>query len=321
MSELDDYIKAVFGVEPDIFQSSLELSPGSQGAISGAISEILLKNQLERSGFEVIRIKEKPSGGNDAKNQEARGDFYVRRKGSKKNEWWVIESKGLKSNSEFRGGKLDCAEKVYKFLKSRTFDIKDSKKTYATGYAKYTKAKESWESKNKGKTYPVFSWTTEFPGPDSYDLDNLWKNEIELKKWAYSLPDHCFTEESYRNGCGAISILETHQPSKRISPIAGIDQAAPLVTDFNVMAVDLFFRTRVHEFVFMDSKKIAHSPTSPEHLYQNYTIDILVPNLKSTPVITFPWFRTFEELLNATSPIPQQMDLTQIDGRMNKRNE
>jgi len=321
MSKLDDYIIDVFGVKPEIFQNALELSPGSQGAISGAISEILLKNHLEQSGFEVIRIKEKPSGGNDAKNEEARGDFYVRPKESSKNEWWVIESKGLKSNSEFRGGKLDCAEKVFKFLRSRTFDIKDSKKIYESGYSKYKKAKETWERKHKGKTYPIFSWTTEFPGPESYDLTNLWKNEQELKKWAFSLPKHCFSEESYRNGCGAISILETHQPSKRTSPIAGIDQAAPLVNDFNVMAVDLFFRTHEHEFVFMNSKKIAHSPTSPEHLYQNYTIDILVPNLKDVPVISFPWFRTFKELIDATSPVPQPLDLTQVDGRMNRRAE
>jgi hypothetical protein len=43
----------------------------------GAISELLLKNYLEELGYEVLRIKEKPAGGNNAKNSEARGDLTI----------------------------------------------------------------------------------------------------------------------------------------------------------------------------------------------------------------------------------------------------
>jgi len=65
----------------------------------------------------------------------------------------------------------------------------------------------------------------------------------------------------------------------------------------------------------MCSEEISHSPTSPEHLYQNYTIDILVKELKETPVIQRPWYRTLEECIKITNPSFRKLDKTQIDNR------
>lgn len=62
---------------------ALRSSPSANGYIMGAVSELLLKQYLESLGYEVLRIKEKPAGGNNAKNSEARGDFYIRKKGEK----------------------------------------------------------------------------------------------------------------------------------------------------------------------------------------------------------------------------------------------
>jgi hypothetical protein len=314
--ELVSYVQKTFGVSETVFQNALELSPGSQGSISGAISEILLKRHLESRGFETLRIKEKPGGGNDAKNAEARGDFYFRPKGSTKDEWWVIESKGLKSNSEFRGGKLDSPSKVFNFLKGRLFDPERTKKsTYASGLDRYMKEKAKWEAGHRGKTFPSFNWDKNFPGAESFDLSGIWKSIGELETWVESLPAERFSEESYRDRCGAITILETHQPSQREAPITGKKQAAPLVSDFNVMAVDLFFRTGEHTFAFMNSCQIAHSPTSPEHLYQNYTIDILVPGIKDDPKVNAPWYLDIDSLIAQTSPAPRPLDKTQLDNR------
>ncbi len=254
---ISDSILKHFGVDERVFLEALKSSPSAQGYIAGAISEVLLKEYLEAKGYEVIRIKEKPSGGNNAKNYEARGDFYIRKQGNKEDKWLVIESKGLKSNSEFRGGKLDSPEKVFKFLKVRVFNAKKTKKTiYEKGYATYKKVKKLWEKKNRGKTFPEFKWDKNFPGPDCYNLENLWKNEADLKEWVYSLGKDSFTEDAYRKVNGAITILETHQPSKRVGIKTGIDQAAPLVYDFNIMSVDLFLRTGKHEFVFMNGEEI-----------------------------------------------------------------
>ncbi len=314
--ELSNYIDLTFGVSELVFQSALEMSPGSQGAISGALSEILLKQKLEEKGFEVLRIKEKPSGGNDNKNAEARGDFYFRPSGSMQDEWWVIESKGLKSNSEFRGGKLDASSKVFNFLNSRIFDESRSLDSiFESGYQRYEKERKSWESSHRGKKFPRFNWNKSFPGAESFNLSGIWSDSSELKKWTESLSPERFTESAYRNRCGAVAILETHQPSQRLAPIKGEKQAAPLVSDFNVMAVDLYFRTGEHSFVFMNSEEIAHSPTSPEHLYQNYTIDILVPGVKDKPRIARPWYDDINLLLKLSEPKPRPLDVSQLDRR------
>jgi hypothetical protein len=313
---IDQNILKHFGVNEETFIEALKSSPSAQGYIAGAVSEVLLKEYLERKGYEVIRIKEKPSGGNNAKNCEARGDFYIRKNKSKLDKWLVIESKGLKSNSEFRGGKLDNPEKVFKFLRNRVFNVAKTKETiFNKGFATYSKTKESWERKNKGKKFPDFKWNHNFPGAECYNLDGIWKNEAGLKKWVFSLDKYCFSEDAFRNSKGAISILETHQPSKRIGIKTGIDQAAPLVYDFNIMSVDLYLRTGKHEFVFMNSQEISHSPTSPEHLYQNYTIDILVNGIKNQPIIQRPWYLDIEDCISKTKPIYRPIDRSQIDNR------
>ena len=64
----------------------------------------MFKEYADSIGYESLRIKEKPEGGNNAKSEDARGDFYIRKKGSLKDEWLVVECKGVKSNSEKRSG-------------------------------------------------------------------------------------------------------------------------------------------------------------------------------------------------------------------------
>lgn len=313
---INNFISKHFGVDERIFIEALTMSPSAQGYIAGAVSEVLLKDYLEAKGYEVIRIKEKPSGGNNAKNYEARGDFYIRKQGNKDDKWLVIESKGLKSNSEFRGSKLDSPGKVFKFLRGRVFNDAKTKKTiFKRGYLTYLKTKKAWEKKNRGKKFPEFKWDKNIPGPECYSLENIWKNEDSLKRWVDSLDKHSFTEEAYRNIDGAIAILETHQPSKRIGIKTGIDQAAPLVYDFNIMSVDLFLRTGKHEFVFMNGEEISHSPSSPEHLYQNYTIDILVKGKKNKPIVQAPWYSDINDCIVKTSPVYRQIDQSQVDNR------
>ncbi len=314
--EIQEFIEKRFGVTITVFLQALQSSPSANGYIMGAISELLLKHHLESLGYEVLRIKEKPAGGNNAKNNEARGDFYIRKKGEIKNEWLVIECKGLKSNSEFRGSKLDNKDKLFRFLKPLAFPKPDAKqKTYDKGLNAYTKTKNEWEKKNPDKTFPPFTWVLETAGAFSVYLEGIWKTEQDLKTWIDNQPDEVFTEQAYRNAVGVITILETHQPSKRIGQITQINQAAPLVKDFNIMAVDLFLRTGRHKFAFMNSEKISHSPTSPEHLYQNYTIDVLIKDKKVQPIFTPPWYNDLEKLIQETKPTPREIDESQLDIR------
>jgi hypothetical protein len=79
-------------VDEEVLGQALLSSPNARGYIIGAISELLLKAELESKGFLVRRIKEKWEG-----PKLHHGDFYISRD---KKRWFVVESKGLKSNSE-----------------------------------------------------------------------------------------------------------------------------------------------------------------------------------------------------------------------------
>lgn len=317
MDDLNNYIQANFGVDISTLLGALKESPSSRGYIIGAISEFLLKQLLENTNFEVYRIIEKPSGGFDAKSEEARGDFYIRKKGIKEDKWFVIESKGLKSNAEFNRSQLDSKDKVYNFLEGRAFPPSGlKKKKYVSGLKTYTRAKKEWEAENPGRDFPPFAWDPETPGSESYDLSGLWETKEDLRQWVESFPDTAFTEQAYKDLKGPIALLDTHAPITRVGPITGKKQAAPLVSEFSIMAVNLFLRTGKHQFVYMNPARISHSPSSPEHLYQNYTIDILVQGKKEDVRISHPWYEGIQECIEKANPVTRSLDPTQIDTRL-----
>lgn len=316
MRNIKDFIKNNFGVDPNLFMDLLDNSPSAKGYIIGAAGEEVFKNQLEDDGFEVFRIKEKPAGGYNAKTEEARGDFYIRESTYEEAKAYVIECKGLKSNSEFRGARFEKRENVFRYLKTLAFPPENYKqKTYDSGKNRYEKKKETWSKKNPGKAFPPFNWDLEHPGANNADLRGIWSSVNELREWVNSQPDELFTEEAFRSVSGVITILETHKPSIRIGKITGIKQAAPLVDEFSILSVDLFIRTGKHEFVYMNPRTISHSPTSPEHLYQNYTIDVLVNGLKTDLNITYPWYRNIRDCISETEPDLRDIDETQLDNR------
>lgn len=82
MEELRNYIEKKFGVDEKRFLELLRKSPGAEGYVLGNLAEDIFKEYADESkGFEVLRIKEKPEGGNNAKSDDARGDFYIRKIG------------------------------------------------------------------------------------------------------------------------------------------------------------------------------------------------------------------------------------------------
>jgi hypothetical protein len=94
--KLTNFVQRVFKTTLEIFLEALRHSPNAQGYVSGSITELLLKKKLEEEhGFEVKRIREKWEG---RKHSRHHGDFYFRKPDSLL--WYVIESKGVKSNSE-----------------------------------------------------------------------------------------------------------------------------------------------------------------------------------------------------------------------------
>ncbi|GAB5466444.1 MAG: hypothetical protein Kapaf2KO_18800 [Candidatus Kapaibacteriales bacterium] len=239
MESISDYIKRKFGVDERKFIEVLKMSPGAEGYLHGSLSELLFKDYVESKNFEAFRIKEKPGGGYNAKSDDARGDFYIRKKGSTKDEWYVIEIKGIKTNTEKHLFSLVNKDKLYKHLKGLAFPKDDYLvKAYNKGLKTYNKAKEKWENKNPGKMFPEFQWDQRTPGARAYNLRGYWNDEEDLKKWVDSLDPRTLTIESYLNLKGPIRMLTTHAPSNRIAPYSKIKQAAPLVSEFNIMCVD-----------------------------------------------------------------------------------
>lgn len=96
----------LFGVEEEIVVEAILDSPNARGYIIGSISELLLRNALIAQGFKVLRIKEKWEG-----PKIHHGDFYI---SIDEKNWFVIESKGLKSNSEkwARSGEVNFYNKL-----------------------------------------------------------------------------------------------------------------------------------------------------------------------------------------------------------------
>jgi len=109
-SQADFTLSAVasqlFGVDEQVVIEAILDSPNARGYIIGSISELLLRNTLVKEGFRVLRIKEKWEG-----PKIHHGDFYISK--DEKN-WFVIESKGLKSNSEkwARSGEVNFYSKL-----------------------------------------------------------------------------------------------------------------------------------------------------------------------------------------------------------------
>ncbi len=315
MENLNDYIKRKFGIDENTFHKVLESSPSAEGYLLGSLSEQLFKQYAEQKGFEVMRIKEKPEGGYDAKSEDARGDFYIRNKRNKKDEWLVVECKSVKSNAEKRSNLTNKTTCLH-FLISHSVDRDNHMiSIYNKGLNSYNRAKENWKGSHKGAKFPVFRWSASNPGPGIPDLSSLWKSNEEVMEWLDQYPDDMFSEDAYWNLNAPIRLLQTHMPSSRIDNL-GIESTGPLVTEFNILCLDLFLRTGKHEFVFVNSQDLNHQAKAPNHLQQNYTIDILTKkdDFKRHKLLK-PWYDDLQECIMETKPKPRKLDETQLDRR------
>lgn len=111
IDKLIRFVRRVFKTNLEVFLEALKHSPNAQGYVSGSITELLLKKKLEEEyGMEVKRIREKWEG---RKHAHHHGDLYFRERDGKC--WYVLESKGVKSNSE-KWHRLYNYERLKSFL-------------------------------------------------------------------------------------------------------------------------------------------------------------------------------------------------------------
>ena len=315
MNELKNYIKAKFGIDEAKFLDVLRKSPGAEGYILGNLGEELFKGYADSIGYEALRIKEKPEGGNNAKSEDARGDFYIRKKGATKDEWLVVECKGVKSNAEKRSGLTKPSSCLTMLVKHTVERDKHVESIYKSGKNAYENAKMEWENANNG-AFPKFRWNKTNPGAGVPDLTGLWKNKAEIQNWLDTFNAIDFDENAYWDLTAPIRLLQTHMPSTRIDTETKIKSTGPLVSEFNILCVDLFLKTGKHEFVFVNSTELNHQGKSPNHLQQNYTIDILTAKdgYKRHKLLK-PWYDDLALCIEETKPKFRKLDKSQLDGR------
>ncbi len=315
MEKLNNYIKSKFGVDESRFLEVLQKSPGAEGYILGNLAEEEFKDYANSLGYDALRIKEKPEGGNNSKSEDARGDFYIRKFDSKKDEWLVVECKGVKSNSEKRCGLTSVSTCVNFLKKHSVIRNKHIESIYKSGLKAYKSRKENYNKSGK-EDFPDFRWNNINPGSGVPDLSGIWKNEDEIKSWIKSIDSNLFCDDAFWNLTAPIRLLQTHMPSSRIDPVTKIKSTGPLVSEFNILCVDLFLKTGKHEFVFVNSAQLNHQAKSPNHLQQNYTIDILVEKDNfSRHSLLKPWYDNLEFCIQETNPVYRKLDESQLDRR------
>lgn len=256
VGDFEEISKEHFGIPPEMLIEAFMGSANARGYLLGAVSELILAAYLVENGYFVKRIREKWEG-----TKLHHGDFYVSK--DSKN-WFVVESKGLKSNSR--------------------------------------------------KWHRVEGW------PSSPAAIERWiarRRRGEIGQWWARVNDE---RKKRILGSGIMNQavpVETHFVSGTAGR-SGRTIATPRKTEFHVVSLDLYLATGSHEFIFAASGDLEASEGSPDHLKQNYLIDIIVPPVDAAPVVEFPWVRDFDGVF-ARLANPVRTEDMQVDER--KRGE
>jgi len=310
--KLEAFVLKTFKTTLEVFLAALKMSPNAQGYVNGSITELLLKQHLESLDYEVKRIREKWEG---KKHSNHHGDFYFRKKG--KNDWFVLESKGVKSNSE-KWHKLYNYENLKKFL--------------------YTHSEKlSWIDKKKDIEKQIVDWiTVNLPkffneyNETLYDYEEIQKynkqnrtRETDKSRAITALSTYSRDEigdlitERLDYLMSKIRVLETHFVSG-VSGSSERTQATPRKDEFNAISIDIVLRFNEHKFVFANPNQLESSGENAEHLQQNYIMGFVFPQADGTLKLdlTDEWFDNFADVY-ATLSIENAVneDEMQIDNR------
>jgi len=303
---LIQFVKTVFKTNLEIFLAALKLSPNAQGYISGSITELLIKKKLEEEyGFEVKRIREKWEG---RKHPRHRGDFYFSKPGSEV--WYVVESKGVKSNSE-KWHKLYNYDNLKKFMISHSDKI-----PWIVSEKDIEPQIEAWIRKNLPKFMDEYSVALyEYEEVQRY-IENQPRRETSKSKAIKKLADltrediNRLVKDRLAYLMSKIRVLETHFVSGT-SGLSQRTQATPRSDEFNIVGVDVFLRYPEHKFLFANPKLLEPSRDDSNHLQQNYIMGFVFPGEDGSQTINVSedWYEDFNavyETLNAKDCVKEQ---------------
>jgi hypothetical protein len=295
---LTRFVQQVFKTTVEIFLAALKLSPSAQGYVLGSITEFLLKEKLEDLGFEVKRIREKWEG---PKHPQHHGDFYFRKLDTPY--WFVLESKGVKSNSE-KWHKLYNLENLKKFLMTHSDkipwvrqgnDVEPQIMTwirnnlpkfldeYEPKLYEYQEVQDYLQSPPKRKTAKFRAIAA---------LQGYTRDQISA-----------LIDERLEYVMSRVKVLETHFVAGT-SGSSERTQATPRKDEFNVVAVDIVLRYPGHKFLFANPKHLESSGGDPNHLQQNYVIGFVFEDSQVSPIlsITEEWSESFMDVYETLNP-------------------
>jgi len=310
--KLEVFVLKTFKTTLDVFLAALKMSPNAQGYVNGSVTELLLKKHLESLDYEVKRIREKWEG---KKHSNHHGDFYFRRNGT--SDWFVLESKGVKSNSE-KWHKLYNYENLKKFL--------------------YTHSEKlSWIDETQDVEKQIVDWIAvhlpkflnEYNGT-LYDYEEIQKfykqNRTRETDKSRSIADlSTFSRDEIGDMIterldylmSKIRVLETHFVSG-VSGSSERTQATPRKDEFNAISIDIVLRFDEHKFVFANPNQLESSGENAEHLQQNYIMGFVFSQTDGTLKLdlTDEWFDNFADVCAtlSTENAVNESDM-QIDNR------
>ena len=245
---LEKFVSTVFKTSVEVFFEALRMSPNAQGYVSGSITELLLKQYLQSQGFEVRRIREKWEG---KKHPNHHGDFYFRKnlQGKTPEKWFVLESKGVKSNSE-KWHKLYNYDKLVKFLSNHSDKI-----NWIDEFENTETQIEMWIADNLPKFTTDYKDTI-YTYEEVQNHLNSKSTRATKKSVAIELLKD-FSREEIGNMIderlaylmAKVKVLETHFVSGT-SGASERTQATPRIDEFNLISIDIFLRHTEHKFLF-----------------------------------------------------------------------
>lgn len=312
LERITQFVRDIFKTNLEIFLEALKLSPNAQGYVNGSITELLLKQKLEQEyALEVRRIREKWEG---RKHSRHHGDLYFRKPGDK---WYVMESKGVKSNSE-------KWHKLYNRNNLKNFLIANAEKIY---WIEPSEAVEPQISKWIRENLPKFeteyaSVLYEYEDIQKYSK-NLPRRETEKSKAITRLKpnsreqiEHLIAER-LKYVMTRLRVLETHFVSGT-SGVSDRTQATPRKDEFNIISIDIALRFHEHKFLFANPQHLESSGDDANHLQQNYVMGFVFIDLQGQTIldITEEWYEDLNEVYASLDPddavLEQDM---QIDNR------
>lgn len=284
--KLENFVSKVFKTTLEIFLEALKLSPNAQGYVSGSITELLLKKHLEFLGYSVERIREKWEG---KKHPNHHGDFYFK---DKKGNYFVLESKGVKSNSE-------KWHKLFNYSKLKTFLFSHHDKIKWIDKSKRIESQiDTWIKNNLPKFLNEYNETL-------YDYEEIIKYKApkketqksriinSLKKYSREQIDEMI-DKRLEYLMKKIKVLETHFVSGT-GGLSGRTLATPRKDEFNIISIDIFLRFTEHKFLFANPQNLESSGSDVNHLQQNYIMGFVFN--EDELCLSDEWHNDFDEVL------------------------